>query len=147
MLRPASPNAVPFGLTQVFVVPAGSRWRAERGGVEPRGRATDSQSVIGSPVTSARSEPLTPRSMSRLLPSTRGVYQRPLAMVKSPLSDHALRMCDERATLQEAMTFAERQFGNPIAGEFVSLVEAREAAVGGDVERILRHDDAASTDR
>src|ERR1700722_15896005 len=93
MLRPASPKAVPFGLTQTFGVPEEVDG-AQNAAVLNHAEAFGFAMVIGSPVTSARSEPLTPRSISRLLPSTRGVYQRPLAMVKSPLSDHALRMCD-----------------------------------------------------
>src|ERR1700722_19230858 len=91
MLRPASPNAVPLGFTQVFVVPAEVDGE-QNAAVLNHSVALGLPIVIGAPVTSARSEPLTPRSMSRLLPKTRGVYQRPLAMVKSPLSDHAFKM-------------------------------------------------------
>src|SRR5580698_4946053 len=86
MLRPASPKAVPLGLTQVFVVPA-EVVGAQNAAVLNHCDADGFESEIGSPVTSARSEPLTPRSMSSELPRTRGVYQSPLARVKSPLSD------------------------------------------------------------
>src|SRR5580704_13639365 len=93
MLRPASPNAVPLGFTQVFVVPALVDGE-QNAAVLNHSAADGFESVIGAPVTSARSEPLTPRSMSSELPRTRGVYQSPLATVKSPLSDQALRTCD-----------------------------------------------------
>src|SRR5579872_908954 len=93
MLRPASPNAVPFGLAQVFAVPEEVDG-AQNAAVLNHAAAEGFVSVIGAPVTSARSEPLTPRSMSKLLPRTRGVYHKPLATVKSPLSDHALKICE-----------------------------------------------------
>src|ERR1700742_3584493 len=91
MLRPASPNAVPLGFTQVLVVPAEVEGE-QNAAVLNHADAEGLESEIGSPGTSARNEPLTPRSMSSELPRTRGVNQRPLATVKSPLSDHALNM-------------------------------------------------------
>src|SRR5579863_3202692 len=93
MLRPASPNAVPLGLAQLLVVPEEVDG-AQNAAVLNHSAADGFESVIGAPVTSARSEPLTPRSMSNVFPRTRGVYQSPLATVKSPLSDQALRTCD-----------------------------------------------------
>src|ERR1700680_4088200 len=45
------------------------------------------------------------------------------------------------------MVLAKGQFVNPIAREFVALVEAGKAAVRGDVKRILRNHRAASADR
>ncbi len=91
MLRPASPKAVPLGLTHVFVVPD-EVGGAQNAAVLNHSCAFGLPIVIGSPVTSARSDPLTPRSMSKLLPKMFGVYQSPLAIVKSPLSDHAFKM-------------------------------------------------------
>ena len=146
MLRPASPNNVPLGLTQVFVVPAEVDGCAKGGGVEPL-EAEGFESEIGAPVTSARSEPLTPRSMSSELPRTRGVYQRPLATVKSPLSGPRTENVGQRAALQIAMIFAERQFSDPVAGELVLLIKARKTAVGRDVEWILCDNFAATADR
>src|ERR1700759_4066054 len=93
MLRPASPKAVPLGFMHVFVVPA-EVVGAQNAAVLNHSDAERFESEIGAPVTSARSEPLTPRSMSSEVPSTGGVYQSPLARVKSPLRDHALRMCE-----------------------------------------------------
>src|ERR1700755_1861267 len=84
MLRPASPKAVPLGFMQVFVVAAGVGG-AQNAALLTHSDAEGFASEIGAPVTSARSEPLTPRSMSSELPRTRGVYQSPLARGKSPL--------------------------------------------------------------
>src|ERR1700676_1635159 len=90
MLRPASPNAVPLELTQLAVeVKAG----AQNAAVLNHSSAVGSLRETGSPVTLARSEPLTPRLMSTELPSTRGVKYRPLAMVKLPLHCQLSRMC------------------------------------------------------
>src|SRR5450432_4127406 len=93
MLRPASPKAVPLGFAQVLVVPEVEDGE-QNAAVLNHCCALGLPSVIGSPVTSARKEPLTPRLMSTLLPSTRGVNHRPEAMVKSPLNCQLPRTCD-----------------------------------------------------
>src|SRR6266849_6462672 len=45
------------------------------------------------------------------------------------------------------MVFAERQLVSPVASELVSLVKTGEAAIRGDIERILRNDRSATSDR
>src|ERR1700730_17402974 len=93
MLRPASPNVVPLGLAQALAVP-NVEDGAQNAAVLNHCPAVGLLSVTGSPVTLARREPLTPRLMSRLLPSTRGVNHIPEASVKSPLNCQLSRMCD-----------------------------------------------------
>src|ERR1700730_15930301 len=93
MLRPASPKVVPLGFTQVFVAPEVEDGE-QNAAVLNHSDTLGLLSVIGWPVTSARREPLTPRLMSRLFPRTRGVYHKPDAIVKSPLSCQLPRMWD-----------------------------------------------------
>src|SRR5260370_21199029 len=77
VLRPAWRKELPVRFAQVML---------ERGVLEPREEVGEQNaavlnhssvvgllSAIGAPVALARSEPLTPRPMSRELPSTRGV--------------------------------------------------------------------------
>src|SRR5229473_1215244 len=77
ILRPASPNELPFGF--VHVAPdAGALEPNDEGGeqnaaVLNHSRVVGLPSETGAPVALARSEPLTPRLMSSELPSTRGV--------------------------------------------------------------------------
>src|SRR5260370_23678671 len=52
----------------------------------------------------------------------------------------------KRSALREAVILAKGQFVNPVASEFVALVKTGEAAVGGDIERILRDHRAATAD-
>src|ERR1700722_2825368 len=53
----------------------------------------------------------------------------------------------ERAALREAVILAKGQFINPVAGEFMALVEAGKPAVRSNVEGILRDHRAATADR
>src|SRR5262249_51538262 len=93
MLRPASPNVVPFGFTHVLADP--EVWDgAQNAAVLNHWAVVGLWMEIGCPVTSARTEPLTPRLMSNPLPSTRGVKCKPDTMVKSPLHCPLFKMCD-----------------------------------------------------
>src|SRR5262249_9937634 len=77
MLRPASPKVVPLGFAQVVEVPNVEEGE-QKAAVLNHSAAVGLPIAIGWPVTSARSEPLTPRVMSTVLPRTRGVNGRPL---------------------------------------------------------------------
>src|SRR6266853_1405830 len=96
ILRPASPKELPLGFAQV-VPEAGVFAPMDEAG-EQNAAVLNHSSVLGEPsemgepVTLARSEPLTPRLMSRELPSTRGVKYSPEPTVKSPLHCHPPRM-------------------------------------------------------
>src|SRR5882724_975225 len=103
MFRPASPKVVPLGFTHVFVVPEVEDGE-QNAAVLNHSCAFGLLSVMGSPVTSARKDPLTPRLMSTLLPSTRGVNHRPDATVKSPLN------CQLPSMWDHAPFWAKRRF-------------------------------------
>src|SRR5580765_6004100 len=84
VLRPASPKELPLGLGQVLPEPGVFEPKEEEGeqnaAVLNHSRVVGSARETGAPVALARSEPLTPRLMSRELPSTRGVKYRPEPM-------------------------------------------------------------------
>src|ERR1700694_2540820 len=98
ILRPASPKEVPLGFAQVLPE-AGELPPKEEAG-EQNAAVLNHSSVVGlpmdngAPVALARSDPLTPRLISRELPSTRGVKGRPEVMVKSALHCQPFRMCE-----------------------------------------------------
>src|SRR5258706_11123988 len=98
ILRPASPKELPLGFAQV-VPEAGVFAPTDEAG-EQNAAVLNHSSVLGepsemgAPVTLARSEPLTPRLMSRELPSTRGVKCSPEPTLKSPLHCQPSRMCE-----------------------------------------------------
>src|SRR5580693_6706745 len=94
MLRPASPKEVPLGLRQVLD-DAEEEDGEQKAAVLNHSAVVGLLSAMGAPVTSARSEPLTPRLISRLLPRTRGVKYKPEARVKSPLHCQPPKMCDQ----------------------------------------------------
>src|SRR5207244_13301534 len=48
---------------------------------------------------------------------------------------------------RKAPVFSNRQIVNPVPRKLVPLVEARKAAVGGEVEGVLRHHGAAAANR
>src|SRR5580692_12191401 len=52
----------------------------------------------------------------------------------------------ERALGEKTAAIAEGQVVDPDSGEFMSLIEAGEAALGGNVEGILDNDGAAKAD-
>src|SRR6266849_8490486 len=91
MLRPASPKDVPLGLAQAVVE---AKAGAQNAAVLNHSSALGLLSEIGSPVTLARKEPLTPRLMSTELPNTRGVKYKPLPILKLPFHCHPFKMCD-----------------------------------------------------
>src|SRR6267154_1094198 len=98
ILRPASPKELPLGFAQV-VPEAGVFAPTDEAG-EQNAAVLNHSSVVGEPsemgepVALARSEPLTPRLMSRELPSTRGVKYSPEPTVKSPLHCHPSIICE-----------------------------------------------------
>ena len=94
--------AGPFDRISARVAEIGTVWirttgprRARRRGIKPLqcGAIVNGN---GRRITSARNEPLTPRVMSKVLPSTRGVTYSPLAMVKSPLYCQLDRACIQK---------------------------------------------------
>src|SRR5579859_4175758 len=97
MLRPASPKELPVGLAHGLPEP-GAAAKVEAGeqnaAVLNHSRVVGEGKESGAPVALARSEPLTPRLMSRELPSTRGVKYRPEPLVKSPLHCQPSRTCE-----------------------------------------------------
>src|SRR5712692_6690902 len=98
ILRPASPKELPLGFAQV--VPDAGVFAATEEAGEQNAAVSNHSSVvgelkeIGAPVTLARNDPLTPRLMSRELPSTRGVKYSPEPTVKSPLHCQPSKMCE-----------------------------------------------------
>ena len=76
MSRPASPKVLPTGLTHVLPEPGVLEPKEEAG--EQKAAVLNHSNVVGeasetvAPVELARREPLTPRLISRELPSTRG---------------------------------------------------------------------------
>src|SRR5712691_3424128 len=77
ILRPASPNELPFGFAQVALdagVPESNDEAGEQNAVVlNHWRVVGLPKETGAPVALARSEPHTPRLMSSEFPSTRGV--------------------------------------------------------------------------
>src|SRR5260370_9749378 len=77
ILRPASPNELPFGFAQVApdagVLEPNDEDGEQNAAVLNHSRVVGLPRGTGAPVALARSEPLTPRLMSSELPSTRGV--------------------------------------------------------------------------
>src|SRR5213078_140002 len=93
ILRPASPKLVPLGLRQALTEP-GELDGAQKAAVLNHSSVVGLPKEMGEPVALARTEPLTPRVISKVLPRTRGVKYRPEARVKSPLHCQPLRMCE-----------------------------------------------------
>ena len=97
--------------------------------------------------TLARNEPLTPRSISSVPPSTLGVKYNPDATVKLPLHCQLERIWrGARRLVKRSGDFRRRADRTSSAREFVGLIETGKTAVGGDLKRILRHDHAAVAD-
>src|ERR1700730_15889777 len=98
ILRPASPKEVPLGFAQVLpeagVLPPKEEAGEQNAAVLNHSRVVGLPMDNGAPVALARSDPLTPRLISRELPSTRGVKGRPEVMVKSEVHFQPFQTCE-----------------------------------------------------
>src|SRR5437588_670658 len=128
-------------------IDAREAWRTKSGGIEPfpRRRAAKRNGLSRNNVGAQRT--------TYAAANVQGPAQHPRSEAK-PRADREVaaplpgpQHVSQGAFCHEVPVLSNRQIVNPVACEFVALVEAGKPAVGGNVERILRHHASPTANR